>query len=313
MDKTKIKELLEGLDCRLALGQIDLGTYQTLKAKFSSQIEAQDGPPLEAAVSAMSVQAVALKCPGCMASLLPPPDPEQTRVKCEYCGGTFVLQTAANEVERLRGDVRKWIAEVAGQSSSGSVIDEASRQFIFRDKLWPQLKVTTDRATELYQITRYLPLFTFPLLDHLGSSPFHDALVLTPDVTNFVDRLKSIVAQIQAPELLPFTVGERDKNNLHMLEVSCMEIAHLSNVRHSLITYDTEGLCRTRANLRALGELYSAAGKNSAAFEPSYAKFTHAMANRVSAVDKAIEVLTGLLRPGEGVVCLLYTSPSPRD
>jgi len=69
MDRSDIQQILDGLDRRLALGEIDLGTYQSLKAKFAVQLVETPEQPLDSAVEAMPVDAVALKCPGCMAPL----------------------------------------------------------------------------------------------------------------------------------------------------------------------------------------------------------------------------------------------------
>lgn len=308
MDTPEIQRILDGLDRRLALGEIDLATYNTLKAKFAVQLQTSDvGTPLESTVEAMRSEAVALKCPGCMAVLPASADRTQGSVTCEYCGGTFALQTAADEMARLRQDVRKWITEVAGHGGTGGA-DEASRTFIFRNNIWPHLKVTAERATELYHSTRYLPLFAFPLLGRLGGSPFHDALALTPDLTSLVERLKNVVAQVEAPELSPFAVGEREKNDLHTLGVSCMEVAYLSNIRHNVATFTPDGFNRARANLKALGELYSSASRMAATLDPSYAKFMRALQTRIGGVDKATELLAGLLSPSEGVLVDRVTS-----
>lgn len=303
MNKTKLQQVLDGLDQRLALGEIDLGTYQSLKAKFSAQlVETPLQAPLDAAVDAMPFKVVALKCPGCMAPLPAPSDRTTNNVTCEYCGGTFALQTAADEMERLRADVRKWIAETAAQAGKGSTVDEASRSFIFQEKIWPQLKLTVDRSTELYQTTRYLPLFAIPLLLSLRSSPFQDALMLTPDIGSLADQLKSVLAQIQAPELAPFAVSEREKSNLHMLEISCMEVVHFSNIRHSLAKFSPEGFSRTQINLRAAIELYDAVATTSDALDKSYSSFMFALSIRLGAVGKAVEILAKLMGSGGGLI-----------
>lgn len=302
MGKSDIQQILDGLDRRLALGEVDLGTYQSLKAKFTSLlVETPAKEPLDAAVVAMPVDVEALKCPGCMAPLSPPQDNFQTNVTCEYCGGTFALKTAAEEMERLRDDVRKWILETAARAGTGSAVDETSRQFIFRNKIWPQLKVTVDRSTEFYQANRFMPLFTFSLLSSLRSSPFNDALLLTPDITSLVDRLKSVVAQIQAPELVPFAVSDLEKGDLLALEISCMEIVHFSNIRSSLANFTTEGFERARTNLQAVRDQYLAASKTAAVVDASYGKFMQALSVRLSAVKKSVEILAQLMGASDGV------------
>ncbi len=196
----------------------------------------------------------------------------------------------------------EWISETATKAGTNSIIDEASRQFIFHSKIWPQLKVTVDRAVEFYQATRYMPLFTFPLLVNLESSPFNDALLLTPDITSLVDRLKSVVAQIQSPELAPFAISDREKSDLLALEVSCMEVVHFSNIRFSLAKFTADGFERARTNLHAVGELYSAAAKTSAVVDASFSKFMKALSIRLSTAEEAVEILAKLMGPSEGVL-----------
>ena len=303
MDNSEIQRILDGLDRRLALGEIDLGTYQSLKAKFVSQLsEAPVQLPLDAAMDALPVKAVALKCPGCMAPLPVAFDKNLTNVTCEYCGGTFALQTAAKDMERLRDDVRKWIFETTAQAGKSTVADEVSRAYIFREKIWPQLEGAVYRGTEFYQPTRYLPLFAFPLLLNLRSSPFQDALSLTPDITSLTDQLRGVLAQIQAPELAPFAFGDLEKANLQALEVSCMEIVYFSNIRHSLVMFAPDGFGRARANLQAVRELYSAAAKTWAGPDLSYSKFLIALSIRLDAVERAIELLAKLMSTNEGFI-----------
>ena len=175
MDNIEMEKILDALDRRVALGEIDIGTYKKLKAKFSTQVGHSE-EPISAAVSALPKEAVSLQCPGCMAPLPLPSDPSQVSVVCDYCGGTFALQTASEEMDRLKSDIRKWISQVAGNAGIGTTVDEASRKFIFNDKLLPPLKNAADRATDIFSLTRYQSLFTFSLLTGLPSSPFHQTL-----------------------------------------------------------------------------------------------------------------------------------------
>jgi hypothetical protein len=151
MNQTGIQEVLDGLDRRLALGDIDLGTYQSLKAKFSAQASADiSSTPIAAAIAALPVEAVAIKCPGCLAPLPVLPESAAGNITCEFCQGSFSIQTATDEMERLRGDVRKWISETVGRSGSSGG-DETSRAFIFRNNIWPPIQLNANRTLELYQ------------------------------------------------------------------------------------------------------------------------------------------------------------------
>ena len=71
MDTQELQNILDGLDKRLALGEIDMGTYQSLKAKFTGQINTSEaGDPIEAAVENMPKEARTLQCPGCIISTI---------------------------------------------------------------------------------------------------------------------------------------------------------------------------------------------------------------------------------------------------
>jgi len=301
MDNTEIQRILDGLDRRLALGEIDLGTYHQLKAKFSAQaVGTQE--PLAAAISAIPKEGSVIRCPGCMAPLPPPSDPSQANVICEYCGGTFSLQIAAEEMEHLRKDIRRWISEVAGSAGVGTTVDEASRRFIFNDKFLPMLRTATDRATELFVLTRHQPIFAFSLLAKIHSSPFHQALECSPPMDSLVTKVKEVVARVQSPEIKVFAVGEKEKGALYELEIRCLETAYLSNVRLHLATFTPDGLKKAKTNLRALSELYSTAGKSLLAIDPSFARFCSGLNSRVKAVEHAVDILGHLYTDQEGVM-----------
>jgi Zn finger protein HypA/HybF involved in hydrogenase expression len=297
-----LAKILDGLDTRLALGEIDLATYNSLKAKFQAQAQgsAAGGDPLGGVVDGIRQEAAALKCPGCMAPLPPPADPSATTVTCEYCNGTFVIQKAEAEMEKLRGDVRKWISEVAGKGGGGSG-DAASRSYIFRNSIFPGLKTAVERATELYQPIRYLPVFSFPLIDRLDRSPFKEALGLTPESRQLSESLKGIVSQVQAPELQPFAAGGRERADLKLLEVGCMELVHLSNVRHGLSSYSVDGFQRIVANTKALKEMYGGSADLLKSDDPAIAAFMSALVQRLDAVETAAETLESLLKSSDGV------------
>ena len=173
-----------------------------------------------------------IKCPGCMAPL-PQGAPEIKVVTCEYCLNTYTLQEAENETEKLRNEVKKWISDIAGNKGVG-VIDELSRLHIYRNSLYPPIRIAAERATEIYQPVRYLPLISFPLIDSIPRNPFQEALSYTPDIKILAENLKGVVSQIQAPELAAFAVGDSEKIQLKFNEVSCLELVYLSNMRHGV-------------------------------------------------------------------------------
>jgi len=301
MDNTELEKILDALDRRIALGEIDIGTYKQLKAKFSTQVGHRE-EPVSAALSALPKEAVSLQCPGCMAPLPLPSDSSQVSVICDYCGGTFALQTAAEEMDRLKSDIRKWISQVAGNAGVGTTVDEASRKFIFNDKLLPPLKTAADRATDVFSLARYQSLFTFPLLTRLPSSPFQHTLQSAPNLNYLVDKIKETVVRVQSPEIKVFAIGEKEKSELHALEVRCLEAGYLSNVRHHLANPTPDGLQKVKTNLHALNELYNTTNQLVSSIDPSLATFSEALATRMRLLEEAINTLEDMFSSADGVM-----------
>ena len=301
MDNIEMEKVLDALDRRVALGEIDIGTYKQLKAKFSTQVGHSE-EPISAAVSALPKEAVSLQCPGCMAPLPLPSDPSQVSVVCDYCGGTFALQTASEEMDRLKSDIRKWISQVAGNAGIGTTVDEASRKFIFNDKLLPPLKNAADRATDIFSLTRYQSLFTFSLLTGLPSSPFHQTLRSAPNLNYLVDKIKETVVRVQSPEIRLFAIGEKEQYELHALEVRCLEAGYLSNVRHHLASPTPDGFHKAKTNLHALNELYNTTNQLVSAIDPSLAAFSDALATRMKLLEEAVNILEDLFCSADGVM-----------
>jgi|GEM_PF-2099784 len=301
MDNTELEKIVDALDRRIALGEIDIGTYKQLKAKFSTQV-GNNEEPISAALSALPKEAVSLQCPGCMAPLPLPSDPSQVSVICDYCGGTFALQTASEEMNRLKSDIIKWISQVAGNAGIGTTVDEASRKFIFNDKLLPPLKTAADRATDIFSLTRYQSLFTFSLLNKLPSSPFHHILQSAPNLNYLVDKIKETLVRVQSPEIKVFAIGEKEKYELHALEVRCLEAGYLSNVRHHLANPTPDGLHKAKTNLHALNELYNTTNQLVSSIDPSLAEFSEALATRMKLLEEAVNTLEDLFCSTDGVM-----------
>jgi len=300
MDITENREILDGLDRRLALGEIDLGTYNQLKAKFSEQSSTSKDSS-STIVDAMPKKARAIKCPGCMAPLPASTETSQT-VVCEYCGGTFVIQAAIDEMERIKSDIRKWLANIVGDVGINTTTDEASRRFIFNEQLLPSLKMEADRATEIHNLLRFEPLFTFPLLNHISSSPFHTAVQSTLDSNKPVDKIKTVIARAQSPEVGIFAIGDKEKAELYKLEIQCQEAIFLSNIRHQLLSYTPDGIQKAKSNIQGLKSIYNRLDQFKSAIDPSLKNFFSALLARLNAVDEAITILGTLLNSPEGIM-----------
>lgn len=295
------QKILDGLDRRLALGEIDIGTYNTLKAKFSVQPN-KLADPVAGVVAAMAKEAVALSCPGCMAPLPAPKDPSAYTLVCEYCGSTCTLQTAKSEMEELKAGMRKWVAELAGGAGLGTTVDEASRSFIFKERLLPSLKLAANRATEIYAFSRHQCLFAFPLVERLASSPFRDAVSGAPNLGSLVEKIKGTIARVQAPEVQAFAIGAAEKSALSGIEVQCQETIYLSNARRHLASYSEDGFQKAISNLGAVDALYSKTSQHAGNTDATAAKFSEALSQRVKNVAEAIKVVQELFAANDGLM-----------
>lgn len=293
--------LLDAIDRRLALGEIDLATYNMLKAKFSRAPVAGE-ESLKKAVESMTKEAVAIRCPGCMAALNPG-SPDATTVKCEYCGGTFALQVARSEMEQLKDGIRKWLSEMAGKGGSGGTVDEAARSFIFRDKLLPALSMEADRATESFSFTRHQALFEFPLLKALPSYPFLDAVNATPDVGYLVSRVKSIIARVQDPQVMTFAVDDRARARLSSIEMQCQEVIYLGNARKSAHEQAVAGFSTAVTNLTAAQTLYEKSAHSS---EAAQSTFLRGLTGRTKAVAEATRLLADCIESQSAIATHNY-------
>src|SRR4051812_31021749 len=258
-----IQQLLDGLDRQLALGQIDLGTYQTLRAKFSAQagtaVVVHD--PSRAIQSPMGRQAQAIRCPECMARAAASLATDDGVIACELCGASFSLRAAADDAERLRLETRKWLSDRAGGSGAtgNSTVDEASRKSVLSEKLLPSLRLAADRATETFGPFRHGPLFSFPITNELSRSPFMETHRSMPDAMTIVERLKTTESRAGSPEILAFTAAEADRTALQSVQAACQESVRLASARRHALSFDVDGLGKSAANLGALKELYEQA------------------------------------------------------
>jgi len=241
-----------------------------------------------------------IKCPGCMAPL-PQGAPDIKVVTCEYCLNTYTLQEAENETEKLRNEVKKWISDIAGNKGVG-VIDELSRLHIYRNSLYPPIRIAAERATEIYQPVRYLPLISFPLIDSIPKNPFQEALSYTPDIKILTENLKGVVSQIQAPELAAFAVGDSEKIQLKFNEVSCLELVYLSNMRHGVAQYNEEGFRQSLVNVKALEELYGSTIVLAKESDPSAVSFLSGLLKRLDAVKEWLNIMLQLWKVSDGIV-----------
>lgn len=292
-------ELLDALDKRLALGEIDLATYKELRAKFAAESSEASADPVGQAVDAMTAVARSLDCPACMAALpLDESWEEKSVITCTYCSQTFALGTAEEEMERLRNDIQAWISQLAGSTATPSTVDEASRSYIFREKVFPMLRTACDRATEVYALSRHQPLFSFPLMDLLAQTPFSEALAMSPGNEVLAASMRDTLARLRAPAVRAFAVRDEDARALTSLQIQCQELVHFGNARRQISNGTPDGYEKAISNLNAVLELYEDLAGAEA--DATGNLFYEGMTERVKAVQEAIEALRQLTVEGAG-------------
>lgn len=248
------------------------------------------GDVLSTHVAALQQEAARLQCPGCMAPL-PPPAGDVANVTCEYCGGTFALQTANAAMEKLRGDLRLWLNQLVRGAGAGASVDEAARRFIFGKELLPALQTSLQRAVETFDIVRFHPYFTVPLLAALPRSDFGEAVTRVVDSSGFKDALSTALARVQSPEIQTFATSDADRAQLSSLEARCLEAVHLTNARHQVHAFTQEGLTAAANNLAALERHYRETAKILVAHDREQATLLEAMADRAKGVRMATDAV----------------------
>jgi DNA-directed RNA polymerase subunit RPC12/RpoP len=117
------------------------------------------------------METVALRCTNCGAPL-PKPQQGEEWVRCEYCGFLNKIVDATRYVERLKGELQKWIRELLPPAAvSATVADVAARHQIFQGLIKPKLLMA--RANIRAKYLQYLsnPLTPIPPPTQPGEEP----------------------------------------------------------------------------------------------------------------------------------------------
>lgn len=248
MDSSEIQQILNGLDKRLALGEIDMATYRELKKKYEGMRGKPGESPVEEMVSKLPREANKVNCPYCGA----PSDIIEgvNTVSCKFCGSDYQLKAAEEEMEELRKDILSWIREI---SSSGSVVDEASRRFIFKEKIFPVIRMEVQRSTEMYALSKHRGLMYGVIRGMLGRELEENAGI----DHDGKQRISRAVTRASSPEVKGFAVSREDRARLIGLRIDCQEIIFINNIRGLIREPSSEDLERVKNNFKALEDLYS--------------------------------------------------------
>lgn len=169
--------------------------------------------------------------------------------ECEFCLVPFTVVDAQREEARQKSQDEGWLHQRLGGAVGGTGVDAASRAFIFRQRLFPDLKRDVDRALEGFTNYRQHALVLPPVPIPPPKTQSRNPLV---DQRDAVLALSSLRARLGNEAILGFAVGEEDQSALQSMERRMADIVHLSNVADAGARRDDVGYGAARRNLEAL-------------------------------------------------------------
>jgi hypothetical protein len=169
--------------------------------------------------------------------------------KCEWCLAPFTVVDARREEQRLKSQDEGWLQQRLGGSVGGAAVDAASRAFIFRQRLLPDLKRDVDRALEGFTNYRQHALVLPPVPVPPAKTQSRNPLL---DQRDTVLGLSGLRARLGNDAILGFAVAHEDQAALQSMERRMADVVHLSNVADAGARRDEVGYAVARRNLEAL-------------------------------------------------------------
>jgi hypothetical protein len=224
----------------------------------------------------MSIQAVQIKCPVCGAA-------NETgggggQQDCAFCLQPFTVVDAEKEEGRLLDEIKKWLSGKVGSAGlSGEGVDAASRSFIFKDKLLPELKRDVDRALEMLTGFAQFPLVQPPLLPSPQDRSSPNPLV---SARTQILGLKGLRARLESSHVSAFAVAAEDATQVARLDHRVGSVIHLSNVANAAAQRGEAGYGGARRNLEALASETAETLASASAEDPARLVFLGALRDR---------------------------------
>ena len=221
--------------------------------------------------------------------------------ECEFCLTPFTVVEARREELRQKSQDEGWLSQRLGGAVAGSGVDAASRAFIFRQRLLPDLKRDVDRALEGFtnyrQHALVLPPVPVPGPKTQTRNPLVEQRAAVLGLANLRGRLSN-------EAILGFAVGAEDQDALHAMERRMADIVHLSNVADAGARRDDAGYAAARRNLEAL-VVEIAEAMTHAAGDAGLTGFLEALRVRYSAMAefaRVCEEVAGATAPAGGAL-----------
>jgi len=205
------------------------------------------------------------------------------------------VQQAESEAARLKDEIKGWLQDKIGAAAVGGAgVDEASRAYIFQDKILPDLRRDVDRSLETLGTFGQFPLVPPPIAVEMATSPGANPLVAS---RNEILKLKGLRARLTDLQITAFAVGGADQVAIQELDRRIADFMHLSNVAAAAAKRSSDGYLTARRNLESViaevdQSLALADGK-----DPAVAAFLGAVKERYQGLVEYCRVCEELCSP----------------
>ena len=335
MDKQDIQTILDSLDVQISMGRIDQATYDTLKQKWTQQMQeivtreaggilvvaAINGNRttediINAPVPVTSLQAVqmatpppeeqphytieVLACPKCAAPAALQPGQDLTRpVQCPFCDTVYTMRQSQDNAQQLKKDLKAWLDQmIVGSGYTGaSSVDVNARRFIFTELLYPTLKKDIDRRLEAFE-----NVLEAPLVQIEETKQFRDYRPdtrLTTMTRGNNQWLKTLSTRVLAQQLQDFAIVRDDKEKLQQLQMRVLSLIYYANIAQHQLSPTLASYHVVRQNVAALQKDYQAYAQKIG--DEHYLSYIYALDARMSGDILLLDLLISALSEGRRV------------
>ncbi|MBV9258762.1 MAG: hypothetical protein JO215_12180, partial [Ktedonobacteraceae bacterium] len=335
MDKKDIQTILDSLDVQVSMGRIDQATYDTLKQKWTLQLQeietGEAGKTLstvatngngtterntDAFVSLMETQPVqaslpslqeqphytieTLACPKCAAPTTLQDGQDLTQpVQCPFCDTVYTVRQSQDNAQQLKKELKAWLDQMivgSGYSGTGNV-DVNARRFIFTESLYPTLKRDIDRRLEDFENVLEAPLVQIEETKNFRDYRPNTRLTTMANGDN--QWLKTLSTRVLAQQLQDFAIVQDDKQKLQQLQMRVLSLIYYANVAQQQYSPTPISYPVVRQNVVALQKDYQSYAQKIE--DERYISYIHALDARVSGAILLLDLLISALDEGHNV------------
>ncbi len=335
MDKQDIQTILDSLDVQISMGRIDQATYDTLKQKWTQQLqeiatretgriltiaptngERKTEDNIDTFIPAPLVQHVptpippsdeqphytieVLACPKCAAPTALQPGQDLTRpVQCPFCDTVYTVRQSQDNAQQLKQELKAWLDQmIVGSGYTGaSSVDVNARRFIFTESLYPTLKKDIDRRLEAFENVLEAPLVQIEETKHFRD--YRPDTRLTTMARGNNQWLKTLSTRVMAQQLQDFAVVQDDKEKLQQLQMRVLSLIYYTNIAQHQLSPTFASYHTVRQNVTALQKDYQAYAQKIG--DEHYLSYIHVLDARMSGDILLLDLLISTLAEGRRV------------